>query len=260
MDSLLQVKDLGFSYDGNRQIFRDISFEVLAGEIVCLLGPNGIGKTTLLNCLARLREPLQGSVLLNGEDMANMPPRKVARVIGYVPQTLLPSFDYTVLEYVVTGNAPWLDTFEKPGPEHYLRAEAALVQMEISHLAQKPYTRISTGELQQVSIARAIAQQARLILMDEPTAHLDYGNQLKVLRLIKDLSARGYAVVLTTHNPDQVLLLDSKTAVIDHHSVFHFGPWQEILTEELLSDMYGVPLRLIKVEGIHRMLSIAPGL
>jgi len=177
-----------------------------------------------------------------------------------VPQTLLPSFDYTVLEYVVTGNAPWLGTFEKPGPEHYQRAEEALEQMAISHLANKAYTRISTGELQQVSIARAIAQKARLILMDEPTAHLDYGNQLKVLRLIKDLSAKGYAVVLTTHNPDQVLLLDAKTAIIDEQSIFHFGPWQEILTEELLSAMYGVPLRLIKVEGINRMVCIAPGL
>lgn len=260
MDTLLQVKDLGFSYDGSRQIFRDISFEVRAGEIVCLLGPNGIGKTTLLNCLARLREPLLGSVLLGGEDMAHMPAREIARIIGYVPQTLLPSFDYTVLEYVVTGNAPWLGTFEKPGPEHYHRAEEALEQMAISHLANKAYTRISTGELQQVSIARAIAQKARLILMDEPTAHLDYGNQLKVLRLIKDLSAKGYAVVLTTHNPDQVLLLDAKTAIIDEQSAFHFGPWQEILTEELLSAMYGVPLRLIKVEGIDRMVCIAPGL
>ncbi len=260
MDTLLQVKDLGFSYDGSRQIFRDISFEIHAGEIVCLLGPNGIGKTTLLNCLARLREPLQGSVLLNGEDMGEMPAREVARIIGYVPQTLLPSFDYTVLEYVVTGNAPWLGTFEKPGPEHYKRAEEALAQMTISHLAQKPYTRISTGELQQVSIARAIAQQARLILMDEPTAHLDYGNQLKVLRLIKDLSEKGYAMFLTTHNPDQVLLLDAKTAVIDHESRFHFGPWQDILTEELLTAMYGVPLRLIQVEGVDRMVSIAPGI
>lgn len=112
MGALLQVKDLGFSYNGSRQIFKDISFEVQQGEIVCLLGPNGIGKTTLLNCLARLREPLQGSVL-NGEDMADMPARDAARIIGYVPQTLIPSFDYTVLEYVV-GNAPWLGTLQNP--------------------------------------------------------------------------------------------------------------------------------------------------
>ena len=260
MDALLQVKNLGFSYDGSRQIFKDISFEVRAGEIVCLLGPNGIGKTTLLNCLARLREPLEGSVLLNGQEMRDMPAREVAQTIGYVPQTLLPAFDYTVLEYVVTGNAPWLGTFEKPGAEHYQRAMEALEQMAISHLAQKPYTRISTGELQQVSIARAIAQKARLIMMDEPTAHLDYGNQLKVLRLIKDLSAKGYAVVIRTHNPDQVLLLDAKTAIIDQRSAFHFGSWQDIFTEELLSAMYGVPLRIIKVEGIDRMVSVAPEL
>ena len=114
--------------------------------------------------------------------------------------------------------------------------------------------------MQQVSIARAIAQKARLIMMDEPTAHLDYGNQLKVLRLIKDLSAKGYAVVITTHNPDQVLLLDAKTAIIDQRSAFHFGSWQDIFTEELLSAMYGVPLRIIKVEGIDRMVSVAPEL
>jgi len=210
MDAILQVRDLGFSYDGSRQIFKAISFDVNAGEIICLVGPNGIGKTTLLNCLAGLWAPLEGSVLLDGKNMAGMPARDIARMIGYVPQTLHPSFDYTVLEYVVTGNAPWLNIFEKPGPEHYQRAEEALEQMAISHLADKPYTRLSTGELQQVSIARAIAQKARLILMDEPTAHLDYGNQLKVLRLIKGLSAKGYAVVLTTHNPDQVLLLDAK--------------------------------------------------
>jgi len=260
MDSVLQVRNLGFSYDGSRQIFKAISFDVNAGEIICLVGPNGIGKTTLLNCLAGLWAPLEGSVLLDGKNMAGMPARDIARMIGYVPQTLHPSFDYTVLEYVVTGNAPWLNIFEKPGPEHYQRAEEALEQMAISHLADKRYTRLSTGELQQVSIARAIAQKARLILMDEPTAHLDYGNQLKVLRLIKGLSAKGYAVVLTTHNPDQVLLLDAKTAVIDHQSLFHFGAWQDILTEELLSGMYGTALRLTRVEGVDRMVCIVPGL
>ncbi|MFA5611374.1 MAG: ABC transporter ATP-binding protein [Anaerolineaceae bacterium] len=260
MSVQMQLEQVGFSYDGSRQIFQGIDFEVNAGEIVCLLGPNGIGKTTLLTCMAKLREPNQGRILLNGEDMAGLSTRDVARVIGYVPQTLQPSFDFTVLDYVVTGSAPWLGTFEKPNAEHYERAAQALKQMEIDHLRDKAYTRISTGELQQVSIARAIAQQSRFILMDEPTAHLDLGNQVKVLRLVKGLAAEGYGIVLTTHNPDQVLLLEAKVAVIDRQARFHFGNWQQILTENLLSDLYGVEMRLIKVEGIQRELCVAPKL
>ncbi len=260
MSVQMQLEQVGFSYDGSRQIFQGIDFEVNAGEIVCLLGPNGIGKTTLLTCMAKLREPNQGRILLNGEDMAGLSTRDVARVIGYVPQTLQPSFDFTVLDYVVTGSAPWLGTFEKPNAEHYERAAQALTQMEIDHLRDKAYTRISTGELQQVSIARAIAQQSRFILMDEPTAHLDLGNQVKVLRLVKGLAAEGYGIVLTTHNPDQVLLLEAKVAVIDRQARFHFGNWQQILTENLLSDLYGVEMRLIKVEGIQRELCVAPKL
>ena len=260
MSVQMQLEQVGFSYDGSRQIFQGIDFEVNAGEIVCLLGPNGIGKTTLLTCMAKLREPNQGRILLNGEDMAGLSTRDVARVIGYVPQTLQPSFDFTVLDYVVTGSAPWLGTFEKPNAEHYERAAQALKQMEIDHLRDKAYTRISTGELQQVSIARAIAQQSRFILMDEPTAHLDLGNQVKELRLVKGLAAEGYGIVLTTHNPDQVLLLEAKVAVIDRQARFHFGNWQQILTENLLSDLYGVEMRLIKVEGIQRELCVAPKL
>ena len=132
--------------------------------------------------------------------------------------------------------------------------------MEIEHLRDKAYTRISTGELQQVSIARAIAQQSRLILMDEPTAHLDHGNQIKVLRIVKDLAAQGYGIVLTTHNPDQVLLLEAMVAVIDRQALFHFGNWQDILTEKLLSELYGVEMRLIEVEGIQRKICVAPKL
>lgn len=260
MSVQMQLVKVGFSYNGNRQIFSDISFEVKTGEIVCLLGPNGIGKTTLLTCMAKLREPNQGRILINGEDMTGLSTKDVARVIGYVPQTLMPSFDFTVLDYVVTGSAPWLGTFEKPKTEHYERAEQALIQMEIDHLRDKPYTRISTGELQQVSIARAIAQRSRLILMDEPTAHLDHGNQIKVLRIVKNLAAEGYGIVLTTHNPDQVLLLEAMVAVIDRQARFHFGSWQDILTEKLLSDLYGIEMRLIEVAGIQRKLCVAPKL
>ena len=129
----MKLEQVGFSYDGSRQIFKDISFEVKAGEIVCLLGPNGIGKTTLLTCMAKLRSPNQGRILLNGDDLTSLSTRDVARVIGYVPQNLLPSFDFTVLEYVVTGNAPWLGT----EAEHYNQRNS-FASDENRHLRDKP--------------------------------------------------------------------------------------------------------------------------
>lgn len=256
----MELKGISFSYDGRRQIFKDIDLSIASGEIVCILGPNGIGKTTLLHCMARLHEPGSGTITLDGRDMAAMSHQEIARIVGYVPQLLQASFEYSVLEYVVTGQAPWLGIFEKPGPLAWEKAREALAIMEISHLAHQSYTRLSGGELQQVSIARAITQEARFILLDEPTAHLDYGNQLKVLRIVKDLARQGYGIVLTTHNPDHVLLLEAKTALFDREARFHFGPWQEILTDELLSSIYNVPLRLMNVEGIGRKVCIAPAI
>lgn len=254
----LQLQDVGFSYDGRRQIFQGIQFAVETGQVVCILGPNGIGKTTLLQCMAKLQKPNTGVVTIDGKDMETLSAQEVAQVIGYVPQMLQASFDYSVLEYVVTGRAPWLKTFEKPGESEYRTAKEALDKMEILHLAEHPYTRLSGGELQQVSIARAITQEAKLILMDEPTAHLDYGNQLKVLRMIKELTRQGFGVVLTTHNPDQVLLLDAQVAIFDRKSKFHFGPWKETLTDELLSSIYNVPLKMMDVKGVERKVCIAP--
>lgn len=256
----LECKNLGFSYDGKRKIFQGIDFSVETGQIICILGPNGIGKTTLLQCMAKLYEPQEGGIFADGREMRDLSHQEVARIVGYVPQMLQTSFDYTVLEYVVTGRAPWLKIFNKPGEEDYRQAEIALERMEIRHLADKPYTRLSGGELQQVSIARAITQQTRFVLMDEPTAHLDYGNQIKVLRMIKELKNFGYGVVLTSHNPDQVLLLDAQVAVFDRDSSFRFGPWDQILTDSLLSSVYHVDLRLIEVEGVSRKICIPPNI
>lgn len=251
---------LGFSYDDSRKILKNIDIVVKSGEVTCILGPNGVGKTTLLFCLANLLDHDRGRITMDGRDMKEMTRQEVARMVGFVPQMLQASFDYTVLEYVVTGHAPWLGTFEKPGESAYHKAMEALEQMEIAHLANKPYTRLSGGELQQVSIARAITQQARFIFMDEPTAHLDYGNQLKVLRIVKELAKKGYGIVMTTHNPDQVLLLEGKVGVFDREGSFQFGPWEQILSDELLSTIYNAPIQLRNVEGITRKICIPPGL
>ena len=164
------------------------------------------------------------------------------------------------LEYVVTGCAPRLGTFQRPSREHYEQGMAALEKMGIAHLAHACYTQISGGERQQVSIARALAQRAALILMDEPTAHLDYGNQMKVLRTVCALAGEGYAVALTTHNPDHALLLDDQVAVLDRSGRFTCGPCTQIMTEPFLQALYGLPLTLCYVPQAGRPACVAPKL
>ncbi len=254
----LKIEQVSFSYNGSEEILKSISFTVNSGQIICILGPNGIGKTTLLTCLAKLNSPTSGKILLNGEDMSLIEHRTIARNVGYVPQTIAPSFDYSVLEYVVTGLAPWLGIFEKPKEEHYQQALQALQKIGIEHIKDKPYTRISAGELQMVSIARVLAQKVQFVLMDEPTSHLDFGNQLKVLNIIKEMAKEGYGIVLTTHNPDQVLLLEGKVAVFDRERQFHFGNWSDILNDKLLKSIYGVTLKICEVEQVSRKVCIAP--
>ncbi len=255
---LLEARGISFAYEGGPLLFEDISFSVEKGEIVCILGPNGVGKTTLLNCLANLAVPTGGKVLLEGNAMREMPLREIAARVAYVPQFIIPSFAYEVLSYVVTGCAPRLRTFEKPKREHYELARQALAQMEISHLAEKYYTQISGGERQQVSISRALTQRPKIILMDEPTAHLDYGNQIKVLRIIKKLAAEGYAAVITTHNPDHALLLEGKVAALGPGGQFTFGDSRTVVSSEFLSALYGVELHLHHIPAIGRDVCIAP--
>lgn len=241
-------------------LFRRISFSVEEGEVLCILGPNGIGKTTLLHCLAGLETPAEGSILLTERNIRSMSLTEIAKTMSYVPQFLIPAFAYQVIDYVVTGCAPRMGTFEKPGKEHYQIAEHALERMEISHLATKPYTEISGGERQLVSIARTLAQRPKVILMDEPTAHLDYGNQIKVLRIIKKLSAEGYTTIMTTHNPDHALLLDGKVAAITSEASLAYGGCREIITEGFLSKLYGVPLHLHQMAELGRSICVVPAL
>ncbi len=257
-ETKIEISGLSYAYSGFGELFNDVSFTIKTGEIICILGPNGIGKTTLLNCIANLIVPTKGKILINGKDMNKIPPRDIAKTIGYVPQTVMPSFDYEVLEYVVTGCAPRLGTFERPKEEHYTIARDAIEQMKISHLSHKAYTKISGGERQQVSIARAISQQPRIILMDEPTSHLDCGNQVKVLKIIKKMAQEGYGVVFTTHNPDQALLLKTKIAAFDKDGNFSFGTYREVLSESFLRSMYGIDLHLYNIDEIGRSVCIAP--
>lgn len=257
---IMEIKSISYSYDGITDIFKDISFSIKKGQIITILGPNGVGKTTLLNCIANLSVISRGEIIVDGKPIKEMSVREIGTSIGYVPQFIIPSFSYEVIDYVVTGCAPRIGTFDKPKKEHYEIAEAALAEMGIAHLANKYYTNISGGERQLVSIARALTQRPKLILMDEPTAHLDYGNGIKVLRIIKKLAQADYGVVITTHNPDHALLIDGNVAALKPGGEFAFGSCKEVINEKFLSTLYGIELQLRYISDIGRNVCIAPAL
>lgn len=259
-EKMLEARNISFQYNNGPVLFRQISFEVNKGEILCIIGPNGIGKTTLLYCLAGLHRPFEGEILLARQKIKSTDLRELAKNLGFVPQFIVPAFSYHVIDYVVTGCAPRIGTFGKPGKEHYLLAEKALEQMEISHLSHKPYTEISGGERQLVSIARTLTQGPKVILMDEPSAHLDYSNQIKVLRIIKSLSEDGYTIIMTTHNPDHGLLLDSMVAAIMPGGKLSYGYCKEIMTGDFLSNLYGIPLHVCHFSELNRDVCVAPNI
>lgn len=250
--------NIHYSYTPERMILKDISFRFRSGEIVSILGPNGAGKTTFLNCLANLVPLDKGEIFIDERNIKKIPPREVAKVIGYVPQIIVPSFDFSVLEYVVTGCAPHMGTLSRPRQEHYDIAMEAIRRMGIEKLWNRSYSQISGGERQQVSIARALAQRPAFILMDEPTAHLDYGNQIKVLKTVRSLKEEGYGVILTTHNPDHALLLQDQVAILDKNGVLSTGLSSDVLKERNLSDLYGTELKLFYEEALGREVCAAP--
>lgn len=258
---IYRVDNLTFSYPrGERKVLDHASISLDEGEILCILGPNGAGKTTLLNCMAGHLTPESGSITLCGKPLHTMKPKEIAGIVGYVPQIHTPAFDYTVLEVVLMGRAPKTGIFQKPSKEEEDLCLQVLESMGLEHLARRSYLDISGGERQQVLIARAIVQEPKAILFDEPTAHLDYGNQHRVLKRVKRMQEEGYSVVITTHNPDHALLLGGKAAIVGKDGSITQGNSSDILTEEILRSVYKTDLKLLWVEEAGRTVCIAPGL
>ena len=254
----LEVRNLSFSYAPGRKVFHDVSFALSPGEILTILGPNGAGKSTLLNCIANLSRPSSGEVLLDGQPIGNHSLREIARCIGYVPQNHAPAYAYRVRDFVAMGRAPYLKTFQQPGAADYRIVDSILEEMGLAPLAERPYDRLSGGERQQAAIARARVQQPRILLLDEPTNHLDYGNQFKTLAVIHSLSQKGYGVILTSHNPDHIMLLESRAGVLSREGDFATGRAEEILTDANLCALYQSEIHVVYVDSVGRDVCI-PG-
>ena len=258
---IYELRDLHFAYrPGAPEVLQGVSLDLEEGRLLTILGCNGSGKSTLFGCMLGLLKPQSGQISLCGEDLTKLSPRAIASRVGYVPQSHTPAFDYTVFEFVLMGCAARIGLLSHPGAAERRAAEEAIARMGLEKLRDRPYTELSGGERQQVTIARAIAAQPRAILFDEPTSHLDFGNQVKVLRVIRELSADGYAVVVTTHDPNHALLLGGQTALFTGKGQVEVGAPETLLTEERLTALYGAELKLRYMDELERSVCLYPKL
>ena len=261
MGHIIDVKNVSFSYPAStRKVLSNCSFSIDSGELISILGPNGAGKSTLLNCSCGLLAPMSGLIVLNGKNIKTFEQKDIAKVIGYVQQNQQAIFSYSVFQYVLMGRACNVGLFQKPSKRDEQITYDVLESMGLLYLADAAVTEISGGERQQAAIARAVVQNPQVVFFDEPTAHLDYGNQINTLRLIASLREKGFAVIMTTHNPDHCMMLGGKVAILDKQGVLEVGPCGEILTEERLKRVYNTELRLTYVEDVKRITCIPVGL
>jgi iron complex transport system ATP-binding protein len=220
-----------------------ITFKLNPGETLAVLGGNGAGKTTLFRTLLGLLPAQQGSVSIDGEDVAGLGPSDRARRLAYVPQQHVPTFGFSVLESVLMGRAARLATFARPGPADNLAATEALARLGIAALAARPVTELSGGERQLVLVARALAQQAPVLILDEPTASLDFGNRARVLGEIDRLRGSGLTIVFSTHEPDHALAHADRALLLADGRTLALDDVERALTTENVERLYRVPVR-----------------
>lgn len=242
----LDVINLSCGY-GTETIVKNISMNVSEGEILCILGPNGVGKTTFFKTILGFLKLQSGKILLDGQNINNWSKRKLAASIGYVPQAHTPPFPFTVMDVIIMGRTAHLGMFESPSKRDREIAEEAMKSLNITYLKDKIYTEISGGERQMVLIARALTQQSKILIMDEPTSNLDFGNQVRVLEEINKLSQKGLGIIMTSHFPDHAFLCCSKVALMQKNNIFNIGTVDEVVTEENLKRAYGVEVKITSV-------------
>ncbi len=241
----IEIKDVTCGY-GNHSVVNSFSTIIDQGEILCFLGPNGVGKTTLFKSIMGLLPLLDGEVLIDSKDSRRISRKKFASLVGYVPQTHSTPFAFKALDVVLMGSTARLNAFSNPSKSDYTKAFEVMGQLGIERFADKIFTELSGGERQMVMIARALMQEPAFIMLDEPTASLDFGNQAKVLKELKTLSNQGIGIAMTTHAPEHAFLCGGRAVLFAPGGHALSGPVKEILTEENLEKAYGLPVAVIE--------------
>jgi iron complex transport system ATP-binding protein len=245
---ILAAHRLAFGYPG-RPIGSGVDLEISPGEVCCLLGPNGCGKTTLFKTLMGLLPAQGGEIRLGDRPLAAHGRREIARTIAWVPQAHVPPFPFTVRDVVLMGRTARLGPLAQPGDRDEEVVDSCLDGLGIADLAEADYTRISGGQRQLVLIARALAQEAALMVMDEPTASLDFGNQALLLSEVVRLAGRGLGILLSTHDPDQALAVATRVALMKDGRIVAAGEPADVLTGAGLSAVYDVPVEVERLSS-----------
>ncbi len=246
---ILEVTNLSFSYP-TKKVFQHISLSLKRGEVICLMGPNGCGKTTLIDNIMSILIPDDGEIVLMGKPINSYKRREIAQNIAYVPQIHNVVFPYTVEQVVMMGRTAHLGYFGQPSSEDLSYCNKALEKVGIGHLAQEPYSQLSGGEVKLVLLARSLCQHTPLIIMDEPTANLDFRNELLFLETIVDLTTKeNISILMATHSPEHAFFLQSKgltinAALMCSGSIEGIGEPNQVISEENIERIYGVKARI----------------
>lgn len=244
---MLEVKNLSCGY-GKKNILEHVSFKARQGDIVCILGANGSGKSTLIKTIVGLIPDYEGGIFIDGIDIRPWSWAKRARTISYIPQSFSSSFQYKGLDIVLMGRTSYIGLSIAPSKKDIKLAEESMEKLNILHLKDKVYCQMSGGERQLVKIAQALAQESKIILMDEATNNLDFGNQTTILNHLKACSDLGMIIIMATHFPDQALLYGKKALLIKDKALRQVNQPSIELTEKQIEDLYNIRIKLIELE------------
>jgi len=247
---ILTFQEVSFGYHRHdRPLIEKLDLSLDPGKITVILGPNGAGKTTLLYLALGWLKKWSGIIALDGKTIDGFSRRALGKQIALIPQSEHVPFEYTVLEYVLLGRAPFLPPLGIPSMEDERIAFAALERVSIADLYNHSMLGLTAGERQLVLVARALTQQPRLLLLDEPTSHLDLSNKLHLLNILKGLKEQGTTILMTTHEPDLAFAISDQSVLMEKGRILTAGPTHEVATDENLSRIYNVPVRIVTVEG-----------